>query len=85
VVLEDAEQCKKLIETTDRKMTEAETLRKKIDLSSEIKKLKIMKLWAQFSIKFLVADRSITIAAIQTVKNNMDKIYYPQNRVRKEI
>jgi hypothetical protein len=58
-------------------------IRKNIDLNSEIKKLKLMKLWAQFSLKFLVADRSITIAAIQTVKVNMDKIHYPQNRVRK--
>lgn len=54
-----------------------------IDVSSEIKKLKIMKIWAHFSLKFLVADRSITIAAIQTIRNNMEKIHYPQNTLRR--
>ena len=57
----------------------------RVDLSSELKKLKVMKTWAIFSQKFLVSNSSTTITANQTAKNLMDKIQYPKNTVRRDI
>ena len=54
-------------------------------MSSELKKLKVMKTWAIFSQKFLVSNSSTTITANQTAKNLMDKIQYPKNTVRRDI
>jgi hypothetical protein len=56
-----------------------------MELNQEYRKLKVMKMWVLFSQKFLVGERSITIAAIQNAKSTMDKIQYPKNSVRKDI
>jgi hypothetical protein len=51
----------------------------------ELRKLKILRIWIIFSQKFLGSERSTTIAAIQSAKNLMEKIQYPNNSVRRDI
>ena len=64
---------------------EADYNRKKIDFSSELRKLKVLKAWALFSQKFFVSNHTTTINAIQSSKSLMEKIQYPKNSVRKDI
>jgi hypothetical protein len=52
-------------------------------LSSEIKKLKLIRTWAVFSQKMLVPEKKATLTAIQAAKSLMEKIYYPKNKIRK--
>lgn len=54
----------------------------------EVKKLSILKLWCKLSQKFITEckeNRKFTILSIQNLKQNIDKMHYPNNNIRKII
>ena len=59
-----------------------------IDIASEERKLNILRIWAKTSEKFLnqsSENKKFTITSIQKFKENMDKINYPKNGLKKTI
>lgn len=73
-----------MLELIDRKITEAETF--ELDLKSEVKKLKTVKLWAVLSEKFQKDfEKKPTINAIQQFKSLMLKVHYPHNQIFQKV
>lgn len=55
-----------------------------LDLSSELRKLRVVRLWGQLSLKLHPGNRA-TITAIQTTRTLMDRISYPYNCLRRRV
>lgn len=64
------------------KLEEAKDI--ELDLSSEVRKLKSIRMWAILSQK-LHPQHKATIASIQQTKALMDRIFYPSNALRKKV
>jgi hypothetical protein len=55
-----------------------------IDLSTELRKLRAVRLWCQLSLKLQQGNRT-TITAVQATKSLMDRIHYPVNCLRRRV
>lgn len=64
------------------KLEEAKDI--ELDLSSEVRKLKSIRMWIILSQK-LHPQHKATIASIQQTKSLMDRIFYPSNALRKKV
>lgn len=56
----------------------------KVDIRSELNKLRLLQSWGLLSQKLLKKHRA-TITAIQQAKNLMDRVAYPPNKLRAEV
>jgi hypothetical protein len=55
-----------------------------LDLSGELRKLRVVRLWGQLSLKLHPGNRT-TITAVQTTRSLMDRIHYPSNCLRRRV
>jgi hypothetical protein len=81
-VLEDKTRTNELLAMIERKKVEAEEL--DFDISSELKKLHVLKNWAILSMKLYTLPKA-TITAISNTKSLMSKINYPRNQIRAQV
>lgn len=83
-MLEDKFLNNELLEVIDKKIADAD--RFSIDLKTEIKKLKMVKLWALLSDKLQKDfEKKATINAIQQFRGYMNKSNYPRNAIYKQV
>mgnify|MGYP000976903857 CR=1 FL=1 len=80
VALECPRQTEALLRAVQGRLAEVEGV--DLDLSGEVRKLRVARLWAQLSLKLHPAHRP-TITAAQTTRALMDKIKYPNNCLRR--
>jgi hypothetical protein len=80
--LETTKQTENLLRIVERKLEEAGEV--SIDLSTELRKLRTVKLWAQLSLK-LQPGHKATIASIQTARTLIERTFYPNNCLRRRV
>jgi predicted RNase H-like nuclease (RuvC/YqgF family) len=59
-----------------------------LDVSAEVRKLKILRVWCAVSLKLIGESRGqqkYTINAIQAYKGSLEKLNYPQNSLKRQI
>lgn len=81
-VLEDKTRTNELLALIEKKKAEAEEL--DFDISTELKKLHVLKNWAILSMKLYTLPKA-TITAISNTKSLMSKINYPRNQIRAQV